>query len=164
MDGVALLAAWETAPGSVCGCASTARWRIWRNRRRSADDAEQAASRGIVADALDLADSVSDLLMAEGAHQIVQGNPDRAAAAMAVADKQALPIETNSTARRAAARATRSDSSCCVPSAAEGWPRRPAFAHRAGGQRLARGDARAIPARYRFAARVHRVADAQGNR
>ncbi len=31
--------------------------------------------------------------MAEGTHQIVQGNLDRAAAAMAVADKQSLPIE-----------------------------------------------------------------------
>ena len=32
--------------------------------------------------------------MAEGMHQIVQGNFERAGAAMAVADKQALPIET----------------------------------------------------------------------
>jgi len=47
----------------------------------------------VMADAVDLADAVSDLLMAEGIHQIVQGNFDRAGAAMAIVDKQSLPIE-----------------------------------------------------------------------
>ena len=94
VDGVALLAAWEqgaagvfSAAGRTAGGAESARCRAVGRRPRAAD-------RSISNDAADLADSVSDLLLAEGAYQIVQGNPERAAAAMAVADKQALPVET----------------------------------------------------------------------
>ena len=84
--------------------------------------AEQQAIATVVADALDLADSVSDLLLAEGMYQIVQGNPERAAAAMAVADKQSLPIETqvDRTPRGGASYTQRIAVLC--PAAAEGWP------------------------------------------
>src|SRR4029078_13174784 len=62
-----------------------------RAPRHNTDDVPKLTD--ILRDALDLADSVSDLLMAEGMHQIVNGNFDRAGAAMAVPDKQHLPTE-----------------------------------------------------------------------
>ena len=84
--------------------------------------AEQGLIGSIVAEALDLADSVSDLLLAEGAHQIVQGNPVRAAAAMAIADKQSLPIETqvDRTPRGGASYTQRIAVLCPAPS--DAWP------------------------------------------
>ena len=99
--------------------------------------------------------------MAEGVHQIVQGNFERAAAAMAVADKQSLPDRAaGHDARRAAAPAIRSASPllCPVPSGA--WPQdRRSHAEPAVNAWIAHmlGD----PSRYRFTARVHRGVDAQ---
>jgi len=120
---------------------------------------EQPVISAIIADAVDLADSVSDLLLAEGAYQIVQGNPVRAAAAMAVADKQSLPIETqvDRTPRGGASYTQRVAVLC--PDAAEGWPEdRRSRAEPAVNAWIASilGD----PSRYRFTARVHRVDDA----
>ncbi len=122
---------------------------------------EQKVIAAIVADALDLADSVSDLLLAEGAYQIVQGNPVRAAAAMAVADKQSLPIETqvNRTPRSGASYTQRIVVIC--PDPLQGWPEdRRSRAEPALNAWIAMmlGD----PARYRFVARIHRMG-ADGN-
>ena len=117
--------------------------------------AEQGTFATIMADAVDLADSVSDLLLAEGSHQIVQGNPVRAAAAMAVADKQSLPIETlvNRTPKGGASYSQRISVLC--PSVAKGWPEdRRSRAEPALNAWVAMmlGD----PARYRFVACAHR--------
>ena len=93
VDGVALLAAWDDGPTAVRTrllATMTAR----PGTGAGPTGAEWAQISQVVADVQDLADSVSDLLMAEGMHQIVQGNFERAGAAMAVADKQSLPIET----------------------------------------------------------------------
>jgi len=99
---------------------------------------------------------VSDLLLAEGAHQIVQGNPARAAAAMAVADKQSLPIETQvgRTPRGGASYTQRIIVVC--PEQAAGWPvDRRGRAEPALNAWLAKmlGD----PARYTFTARAYRL-------
>ncbi len=160
VDGVALLDAWESDPNAVRGRLTAALAHL-EEPAPAADNAEWAQVATIVADVLDLADSVSDLLMAEGTHQIVQGNLDRAAAAMAVADKQSLPIETefNRTLRGGAGYTQRLVALC--PGPAVGWPDdRRARTEPAANAWLAAmlGD----PARYRFAARVHRV-DPQGH-
>ncbi|HSW25991.1 MAG TPA: hypothetical protein VLJ62_24735, partial [Burkholderiaceae bacterium] len=88
--------------------------------------------------------------------QIVQGNLARAAAAMAVADKQSLPIETQvgRTPRGGASYTQRVVAVCA--GAADGWPEdRRARAEPALNAWLARmlGD----PARYVFTAHVHRM-------
>ncbi|MGH9143587.1 MAG: hypothetical protein ACRD2I_20820 [Vicinamibacterales bacterium] len=160
VDGVALLDAWESDSNAVRGRLAAALAHL-EEPAPAADNAEWAQVATLVADVLDLADSVSDLLMAEGTHQIVQGNLDRAAAAMAVADKQSLPIETefNRTLRGGAGYTQRLVALCPAPAA--GWPddRRARFEPAANAWLAAMlGD----PARYRFAARVHRV-DPQGH-
>ena len=86
----------------------------------------------------------------------MQGNPVRAAAAMAVADKQSLPIETqvDRTPRGGASYTQRIVVLCPMPP--DGWPEdRRSRAEPAVNAWLATmlGD----PARYRFVARVHRV-------
>jgi hypothetical protein len=161
VDGVGLLDAWEKDANAVRARLTTALAHL-EQPAPAADNAEWAQVAAIVADAIDLADSVSDLLLAEGTHQIVQGNLDRAAAAMAVADKQALPIATefNTTQRGGAGYTQRLVALC--PDAVDGWPEdRRSRTEPAANAWLAAmlGD----PARYRFAARVHRIADAQGN-
>lgn len=79
---------------------------------------------GILKDVADLADSVADLLMAEGAHQIVHGNLERAAAAMAVADKQNLPpeLEFPTTPRGGAGYTQRLVTLCPAPEQDSPWP------------------------------------------
>jgi hypothetical protein len=161
VDGVALLDAWETDPDAVRLRLDQALAHL-EEPAPPVDIADWGKVTAIVADAIDLADSVSDLLMAEGAHQIMQGNLDRAAAAMAVADKQTLPVETefNRTQRGGAGYTQRLVALC--PDAVEGWPSdRRSRTEPAANAWLASmlGD----PSRYRFAARVHRVVDAQGN-
>jgi hypothetical protein len=159
VDGVALLADWEDNPNSVITKLIAS-----LNAMKPAVIAappEQQAVREIIADAFDLADSVSDLLIAEGAYQIVQGNPVRAAAAMAVADKQSLPIETqvNRTPRGGASYTQRIAVLC--PGPAQGWPEdRRSRAEPGANAWIASmlGD----PARYSFTAQVHRV-DNAGN-
>ena len=159
VDGVALLAAWETDPNTV-------RTRLTTSLAGLAQPApaptgpEWTELTRIIEDALDLADSVSDLLMAEGVHQIVQGNFERAGAAMAVVDKQSLPIEPQAmkTPRGGASYTQRVALLCPVPSGA--WPQdRRSNAEPALNAWLAHmlGD----PARYRFSARVQRGVDDQ---
>ncbi|MDB5847134.1 MAG: hypothetical protein JWP29_886 [Rhodoferax sp.] len=92
VDAVALLAAWQAGAAAV----RTRLAGVVVNGHQpfaGLPAAEQQAFEAVLADAIDLADAVSDLLMAEGVHQIVGGNFERAGAAMAVVDKQSLPIE-----------------------------------------------------------------------
>jgi hypothetical protein len=77
VDGVALLEAFDPDAGNkVCDLLKV-----------SAAN-ERTIVKQILTNVFAVADSVSDLLMAEGVYQIVQGNFDRASAAMAVVDKQ----------------------------------------------------------------------------
>ena len=154
VDGVAVLADWETGPGTVFGKLAGTLGAL-DPPAPAASPSEQQTIGAIIADAADLADSVSDLLLAEGAHQIVQGNPARAAAAMAVADKQTLPIENQigRTPRGGASYTQRIVVVC--PDPADGWPDdRRSRAEPALNAWIATmlGD----PGRYRFVARVHR--------
>ena len=97
--------------------------------------------------------------MAEGTHQIVQGNLDRAAAAMAVADKQSLPDRDRiqSTPRGGTSYTQRLVTLC--PEAAQGWPEDRRSQSRAGGERLDRG--RCSVTRHAIVSppRVHRAGD-----
>ncbi len=160
VDGTALLADWEAAPGNVVAKLAASLGSM-NPPAPGPSLAEQGVIDGIVADALDLADSVSDLLLAEGAHQIVQGNPVRAAAAMAVADKQSLPIETqvDRTPRGGASYTQRIAVLCPAPS--DAWPDdRRARAEPAVNAWVA--SMLGAPQRYRFVARVHRSDGAGG--
>src|SRR6185369_7401041 len=155
VDGVALLAEWESKPDDVVKKLNATLGTLIQPSSMSPDDRKTLDD--VIQDALDLADSVSDLLLAEGAHQIVQGNPVRAAAAMAVADKQALPIETQvgRTPRGGASYTQRIVVLC--PDQDAGWPQdRRARAEPAINAWLATmlGD----PARYRFTGRAFRLA------
>jgi hypothetical protein len=162
VDAVALFEAWEPDAGA------TVRARLAQTMTdRPGTGApptlgEFAAIAKVVADGLDLADSVSDLLMAEGMHQIMQGNFERAGAAMAVADKQSLPIETQvSRTPRGGASYTQRVALLC-PAPDEAWPRdrrsrtEPSLnawlAHMLG-----------EPARYSFSAQVHRLVIDEAN-
>jgi hypothetical protein len=156
VDGVALLEAWQGGQGNVVTGLNTQLAKLVPPGAALAAD-DVARLRDALDDALDLADSVSDLLLAEGAYQIAQGNPARAAAAMAVADKQSLPIETQvgKTPRGGASYTQRVVAICS--GAAAGWPvDRRALAEPALNAWLASllGD----PAPYVFTATVHRVA------
>lgn len=154
VDGAGLLADWEADPnvvftnlgGVLAGLTPPA---------PPVTAGDRAAFTVVIADALDLADSVSDLLLAEGAHQIAQGRPERAAAAMGVADKQALPVETQvGRTPRGGASYTQRIAVLC-PDPVDGWPEdRRSRAEPAVNAWLAGmlGD----PATYRFVARVHR--------
>jgi hypothetical protein len=160
VDGVALLADWEANHSTVFGKLAASLASL-KPAAPPIAAGELPTITGIMNDAMDLADSVSDLLLAEGTHQIVQGNPARAAAAMAVADKQTLPIENQvgRTPRGGASYTQRIVAVCPGPVA--GWPDdRRARAEPALNAWLATmlGD----PDRYRFAARVHRR-DADGH-
>jgi hypothetical protein len=155
VDGVALLADGEAAPAKVFTRLDAVLNKLAPPAPPSSL-AEQQTLAGVIADALDLADSVSDLLLAEGMLQIVKGNPARASAAMAVADKQSLPIETQvgHTPRGGASYTQRIVALC--PGLAPGWPDdRRARAEPAMNAWIASmlGD----PSRYRFVARVIRA-------
>ena len=157
VDGVALLDAWDHGAGTV-KLALTAALAHLDPPVVGPSAEDWAAVLPVLADAVDLADSVGDLLMAEGMHQIVQGNLERAGAAMAIVDKQALPIEPQvaRTPRGGASYTQRVVVLC--PDGAGAWP----------ADRRSRTEARADawlaamlgdPARYRFVAHVHRVVD-----
>jgi hypothetical protein len=155
VDGVALLEAWETDSNAVRNRLTDALAHLEQPAPGPDNNQWQNIS-SVVADVIDLADSVSDLLIAEGTHQIVQGNLDRAAAAMAVADKQALPIEPEfpRTPRGGAGYTQRLVSLC--PDGTQGWPadRRSRTEPAVNAWVAAMlGD----PARYRFVARVQRT-------
>jgi hypothetical protein len=159
VDGVALLADYEGGVAAVVARLNGVLGKLASPTSVAA--AEQPTLAAIVADAADLADSVSDLLLAEGTHQIVKGNMVRAAAAMAIADKQSLPIETQvgNTPRGGASYTQRIAVVCPAP--AQGWPDdRRARAEPAFNAWLAAmlGE----PTRYRFSAHVVRR-DADGN-
>jgi len=154
VDGVALLAAWQSDAHAVT-VQLDAQLASLKPPGEALGADDLGALKKALDDGLDLADSVSDLLLAEGAYQIAQGNPARAAAAMAVADKQALPIETQvgRTPRGGASYTQRIVAIC--PQAAAGWPDdRRARAEPAMNAWLATmlGD----PARYVFTAKVIR--------
>jgi len=110
----------------------------------------------IVNDAIALADAVSDLLLAEGMYQIVQGNFERAGAAMAAVDKQALPIDAQvARTPRGGVAYTQRVAALCPALAAQDWPQ----------DERSRAEPRlnawlaqmlGAPARYRFGATVHR--------
>ena len=157
VDGVALLDAWERDPNAVKLALAAALAHL-DPPVVGPSAVDWAAVLPVIADAVDLADSVGDLLMAEGMHQIVQGNLERAGAAMAIVDKQALPIEPQvaRTPRGGASYTQRVVVLC--PDGASAWP----------ADRRSRTEARADawlgamlgdPARYRFVAHVHRVVD-----
>ena len=155
VDGVALLSAWE---GGAAGVFTQLNAQLAAldppGAVLSGDD--QAQLTAALNEAADLADSVSDLLLAEGAHQIAQGQPARAAAAMAMADKQSLPVETQvGRTPRGGASYTQRVVAVCPAGVAAGWPEdRRSAAEPALNAWLAAllGD----PARYVFKARVHR--------
>jgi hypothetical protein len=121
VDGVALLGDAEQGLTAVVAKLNAVLGQLQPAQSVSAPDQDTFAR--VVADAADLADSVSDLLLAEGTHQIVKGNPVRAAAAMATADKQALPVEAQvgSTPRGGASYTQRIVAVCPGPSD-QHWP------------------------------------------
>ncbi|HUR33874.1 MAG TPA: hypothetical protein VM032_08760 [Vicinamibacterales bacterium] len=161
VDGVALLAAREQQPPTVRARLQEALDHLAQAPAPiSADEWNRISA--IIDAAAALADSVSDLLLAEGTHQIVQGNLDRAAAAMAIVDKQSLPIETafNTTDRGSAGYTQRLVAIC--PADNGTWPSDDrALAEPAVNAWLASmlGD----PARYRFVTAVHRGVDVNGD-
>jgi hypothetical protein len=155
VDAVALLDAWQKDAAAVR--ARLAGVRVNGHQPFSGlPTAEQQAFETVVANALDLADAVADLLMAEGVHQIVKGNFERAGAAMAVIDKQALPIEPDVTRTpRGGVAYTQRFAVLCPDTAVPGWPHdRRAAAEPALNQWLAH--MLGAPGRYRFSARVVR--------
>jgi len=160
VDGVALLEAWQTDAGATV---RTRLNQVIANRalpNTTPSDPEWIDVDRIVRNALDLADSVSDLLMAEGVYQIVQGNFERAGAAMAVVDKQSLPIEPQvARTPRGSASYTQRMALLCPPAVQDNWPQdRRSRAEPGLNAWLAQmlGD----PARYQFGARVFRGEDA----
>ncbi len=154
VDAVALLAAWQENPATV-------RTRLTgvvvggHQPFNGLPGAEQQAFEAVIGEALDLADAVSDLLMAEGVHQIVQGNFERAGAAMAVVDKQSLPIEPEvaRTPRGGVAYTQRFVALCPPPM--PGWPQ-DRRARTEPGLDAWLAHMLGAPSRYRFSARVHR--------
>lgn len=124
VDGVALLAAWDADGGNSVRARLG---QIVAQRGLAAatapSDAEWAKVAAIARASLDLADSVGDLLIAESTYQIVQGNFERAGAAMAVADKQSLPIEPQvANTPRSGASYTQRMALLCPPSGQTPWP------------------------------------------
>lgn len=160
VDGVGVLADWEKGAATVFEKLDD----ILTGLKPAAPITtapDQDALRRIIEDALDLADSVSDLLLAEGAHQIAQGRPERAAAAMAVADKQSLPVETQvGRTPRGGASYTQRIAVLC-PGPVDGWLEdRRSRAEPAVNAWVA--SMLGAPGNYRFSARVHRT-DAGGH-
>jgi len=161
VDGVALLAELEADANKVKTRLSEALGKL-DPPQPALDAADWTSAAAIFTDALDLADSVADLLLAEGMHQIVQGNFERAGAAMAVADKQQLPIEPQvARTPRGGASYTQRVVVMCPRGDGDGWPQdRRSAAEPALNAWLAHmlGD----PSRFRFAASVHRGVDGGG--
>ena len=159
VDGVALLAAWQADVNAV-----RTQLELLIGARglppKTLLATDWLGVGKVVQDALDLADSVSDLLMAEGVHQIVQGNFERAGAAMAVIDKQSLPIAPQvANTPRGGASYTQRMALLCPPVVQTAWPRdRRATAEPAFNAWLAHmlGD----PTRYVFSAQALRGLDA----
>lgn len=115
-----------------------------------------AAIEACVAEIDDIFDATSDLLVAEGVHQLVGGNLERASAALAGMDRQTRPLdpEVIRTPRSGRAFAQRAGVLLSNEEAPAGWPaadvraRAEPYLNRWVGQAI--GD----PAGWRFAARV----------
>jgi hypothetical protein len=167
VDGVALLEAWEKEMGEDVNKGVSTKVLAQfvklaeQNPGETGPSAEEWASQWrsvgkIVKAVIDIADSVGDLLMAEGVYQIAQGNFDRASAAMAVADKQTIPIEPeiNKTPRGGASYTQRLALLCPEPGN-HNWPD---DTYSATEPRLNAWLARMLgdPARYQFSAIVQR--------
>lgn len=160
VDGVALLALWEESQTKVRDRLKQALTHL--EQPPAALDPDWNRVSAVIDTAAALADSVSDLLLAEGTHQIMQGNLDRAAAAMAIVDKQSLPIETafNTTERGGAGYTQRLVAFC--PADDGIWPaddRSQAEPAVTAWLASMLGD----PAQYRFVTAVHRGVDGSGN-
>lgn len=167
VDGVALLAAWQLdlkngTQAVFLHLQQTINQFVQNPAGTQPTPNEWSAVTAVMQDAIDLADSVADLLLAEGVHQIVLGNFERAAASMAVADKQALPIELQVTRTpRGGASYTQRVALVCPPPQQNNWPQdRRATVEPGLNAWLAfmLGD----PARYSFSAQVYRGLDENG--
>jgi hypothetical protein len=164
VDGVALLAAWQLdlqngTQTVLTHLQQTINLFVQNPVGTLPTPPEWSAVSAVMQDAIDLADSVADLLLAEGVHQIVLGNFERAAASMAVADKQALPVEPQVTRTpRGGASYTQRVALLCPPPVQNNWPQdRRATVEPGLNAWLAfmLGD----PARYAFSAQVYRGLD-----
>lgn len=167
VDGVALLAAWQEGNNEARLYLSGIQVNGTRpflgllrtdppNAAGGLQSAEREAFEHALQDAIGLADAVADLLMAEGVHQIVQGNFERAGAAMGIVDKQSRPIapEVARTPRSGVAY-TQRFAVLCPLDTASAWPSdRRARAEPALEAWLAH--MLGAPSRWRIAARVHR--------
>ncbi len=165
VDGVALLAAWQLDPQAVfLHLQQTIGQFVQNPVGTQPTPSEWNTVTAVMQTAIDLADSVSDLLLAEGVHQIVLGNFERTAASMAVADKQALPVEPQVMGTpRGGASYTQRIALLCPPPLQNNWPQdRRATVEPGLNAWLAfmLGD----PARYGFSAQVYRGVDQHGKR
>lgn len=164
VDGVALLAAWQLDRQAVLLHLQQTIDKFVQNPAGTQPTPDEWNNKvaAVMQDAIDLADSVADLLLAEGVHQIVLGNFERAAASMAVADKQALPVEPQVTRTpRGGASYTQRVALLCPPPVQNNWPQdRRATVEPGLNAWLAfmLGD----PARYSFSAQVYRGLDETG--
>ncbi|GBL44757.1 hypothetical protein SFMTTN_0558 [Sulfuriferula multivorans] len=164
VDGVALLAAWQLDRQAVLRHLQQTIDKFVQNPAGTQPTPDEWNNKvaAVMQDAIDLADSVADLLLAEGVHQIVLGNFERAAASMAVADKQALPVEPQVTRTpRGGASYTQRVALLCPPPMQSNWPQdRHATVEPGLNAWLAfmLGD----PARYSFSAQVYRGLDETG--
>jgi hypothetical protein len=93
VDGVSFLSDWADPAKAIARLRGVNLDEGHENPFKRLPKADWETFRAAVEEVRELADAASDLLMAEGIYQIVQGNFERAGAAIAVADKQALPIE-----------------------------------------------------------------------
>jgi hypothetical protein len=87
---------------------------------------------------LDIHDALADLALAEGVHQVVQGNYDRAAATMDAYSQATFPPFRTWCRRRAAASCSRIASACSSIPTRRGCRRQSALARRAGDGKLGR--------------------------
>mgnify|MGYP003694405729 CR=1 FL=1 len=158
VDGVAVLAAREQQPPTV------------RDRLQDAlDHLEQAPApisnddwnkvAAVIDMAAALADGVTDLLIAEGTHQILQGNLERAAAAMAIVDKRVAADRNGIQHHRARRRRVRATARRLLSRRRRNLAKRRSLAGRARRQRVARVDAGrsgTVPFRHRCPPRYRR--------
>lgn len=117
VDGIKLLDKWRAGPKDRPG--------VWLNGLAGSPNADQITQINELAVELDdMFDAVSDLLVAEGVHQLVGGNPERASAALGAMDRQMRPIEPDvlRTPRTGRAFAQRLGVMLIVEKAGVGWP------------------------------------------
>jgi hypothetical protein len=83
VDGVALVSRWKQGEEDLIG--------LLARHTRAATDGERSQINGVLSDLNDALDAVSDLLTSEAVFQTVQGNYERAGAALAALDRQGRP-------------------------------------------------------------------------